>query len=127
MRISDWSSDVCSSDLRQTIRLPVLTSSWQTVPLRYVAGADAKDATFEVTGTGSGRFRVGVASLMPADNIHGWRADTVALLKSLRSGFWRLPGGNFLSTWDWHGAIGPRAQTGRASGGARVGTDGWNP
>src|SRR3546814_6558396 len=78
MRISDWSSDVCSSDLRQTIRLPVLTSSWQTVPLRYVAGADAKDATFEVTGTGSGRFRVGVASLMPADNIHGWRADTVA-------------------------------------------------
>src|SRR3546814_6523939 len=86
MRISDWSSDVCSSDLRQTIRLPVLTSSWQTVPLRYVAGADAKDATFEVTGTGSGRFRVGVASLMPADNIHGWRADTVAILKSLRSG-----------------------------------------
>src|SRR3546814_8415980 len=94
MRISDWSSDVCSSDL--------------TVPLRYVAGADAKDATFEVTGTGSGRFRVGVASLMPADNIHGWRADTVAILKSLRSGFWRLPGGNFLSNWDWHGAIGPR-------------------
>src|SRR3546814_11585815 len=45
---------------------------------------------------------------MPADNIHGWRADTVAILKSLRSGFWRLPGGNFLSNWDWHGAIGPR-------------------
>src|SRR3546814_17563541 len=107
MRISDWSSDVCSSDLRQTIRLPVLTSSWQTVPLRYVAGADAKDATFEVTGTGSGRFRVGVASLMPADNIHDWRAATVALLKSLRYGFWRLPGGNFLSNSVLHAARGP--------------------
>ncbi|HVI99332.1 MAG TPA: alpha-L-arabinofuranosidase C-terminal domain-containing protein [Sphingomonas sp.] len=93
---------------RQTIRLPALTSSWQTVPLRYVAGADAKDATFEVTGTGSGRFRVGVVSLMPADNVDGWRADTVEILKSLHSGFWRLPGGNFLSNWDWHDAIGPR-------------------
>ncbi|HEU4960500.1 MAG TPA: alpha-L-arabinofuranosidase C-terminal domain-containing protein [Sphingomonas sp.] len=93
---------------RQTIRLPALTSSWQTVPLRYTAGADTSDARFEVTGTGSGSFRVGVVSLMPADNIDGWRADTVAILKSLHSGFWRLPGGNFLSNWDWHGAIGPR-------------------
>jgi len=93
---------------RKTIRLPALTSSWQSVPLSFTAGADTTNATFEVTGTGSGSFRVGVVSLMPADNIDGWRADTVAILKSLHSGFWRLPGGNFLSNWDWHGAIGPR-------------------
>ena len=45
---------------------------------------------------------------MPADNVNGWRADTTAIAKSLNSGFWRLPGGNFLSDWDWHEAIGPR-------------------
>ena len=30
------------------------------------------------------------------------------IARSLNSGFWRLPGGNFLSDWDWHEAIGPR-------------------
>jgi len=93
---------------RQVIRLPALTDAWQTVQLHYIAGADSDDASFSVTGTGSGDFRAGVVSLMPADNIDGWRADTVAILKTLHSGFWRLPGGNFLSNWDWHGALGPR-------------------
>ena len=45
---------------------------------------------------------------MPADNVNGWRADTTALARSLNSGMWRLPGGNFLSNWDWHEALGPR-------------------
>ena len=47
---------------------------------------------------------------MPVDNINGWRADTTAILRTLHSGMWRLPGGNFLSNWDWKSAIGPRAQ-----------------
>ncbi len=93
---------------RQVVKLPALTDSWQVVPLSFTAGAASSDARFEVTGTGSGHFRVGVVSLMPADNIDGWRADSVAILKSLHSGFWRLPGGNFLSNWDWHSALGPR-------------------
>ena len=93
---------------QQTVKLPAATSSWQTVPLHYVAGRRTDDAKFTITGTGTGHFRVGVVSLMPADNIDGWRADTVAILKTLNSGFWRLPGGNFLSNWDWHEAIGPR-------------------
>jgi alpha-N-arabinofuranosidase len=45
---------------------------------------------------------------MPADNINGWRADTTVILRTLHSGMWRLPGGNFLSNWDWHSALGPR-------------------
>ena len=59
-------------------------------------------------GVGTGRFCIGTVSLMPADNMNGWRADTTAILRTLHSGMWRLPGGNFLSGWDWHGAIGPR-------------------
>jgi alpha-N-arabinofuranosidase len=93
---------------RQGVSLPPPGSTWQRVPLRFTPGADSADARLEITGTGTGRFRVGAVSLMPADNIHGWRADTIALARSLDSGFWRLPGGNFLSDWDWHGAIGPR-------------------
>jgi alpha-N-arabinofuranosidase len=43
---------------------------------------------------------------MPADNVQGFRPDTITQLKQLHSGMWRLPGGNFLSDWDWHQAIG---------------------
>jgi alpha-L-arabinofuranosidase len=93
---------------RQIVSLPAPDSSWQSVPFELTAGADSDDAHFEITGTGAGKFRIGVISLMPADNINGWRADTTAILGTLHSGMWRLPGGNFLSDWDWHGAIGPR-------------------
>ncbi len=43
---------------------------------------------------------------MPADNIRGWRADTVALLKQLNAPVYRWPGGNFVSGYDWKDGIG---------------------
>ncbi|MCI4589508.1 alpha-N-arabinofuranosidase [Sphingobium sp. BYY-5] len=93
---------------RQVVRLPAPGAKWTELPFRFTAGKASSDARLEVTGTGSEHFRVGAVSLMPADNINGWRADVTAIAKSLNSGFWRLPGGNFLSNWDWHQALGPR-------------------
>jgi alpha-N-arabinofuranosidase len=93
---------------RLSVALPAPGPEWRSLPFSFTAAADAGDARFEITGSGSGGFEVGAVSLMPADNVDGWRADTTALLKTLHSGFWRLPGGNFLSDWDWHGATGPR-------------------
>ena len=93
---------------RQTIQLGAPTGEWRRVAFSFTPAADSAEARFEITGTGSGRFRVAAVSLMPSDNVHGWRADTTAIARSLHSGMWRLPGGNFLSDWDWHGAIGPR-------------------
>lgn len=93
---------------RQTVTLPAPGANWQRAAFSFTPSADTLDARIEITGTGTGNFRVAAASLMPSDNINGWRADTTALARSLNSGFWRLPGGNFLSDWDWHGAIGPR-------------------
>lgn len=43
---------------------------------------------------------------MPADNIFGWRSDTVALLKQLDAPVYRWPGGNFVSGYDWKDGIG---------------------
>jgi len=95
-------------DNRQIVTLPSPGSTWRNINFEFTAGADSSDARLEITGTGTGRFRIGTVSLMPADNINGWRADTTAIARTLHSGMWRLPGGNFLSDWDWHGAIGPR-------------------
>lgn len=95
-------------DDRQAIALPAPGADWRKADISFTSPVDTVDARLEITGLGAGSFRVGVVSLMPADNIRGWRADTTAIARSLNSGMWRLPGGNFLSDWDWHSAIGPR-------------------
>jgi len=93
------------NDDKQTASF-TLTKEYKKFPLSFSPKADSSDAALEITGTGSGDFHIGAVSLMPADNVQGFRPDTIALLKQLHSGMWRLPGGNFLSDWDWHQAIG---------------------
>ncbi len=56
----------------------------------------------------SGDVLLGPPSLMPSDNVHGMRADTVALLKQLHGTVYRWPGGNFASGYDWRDGIGDR-------------------
>jgi alpha-N-arabinofuranosidase len=51
---------------------------------------------------------IGAVSLMPADNVRGFRRDTLDLLKQLNAPIYRWPGGNFVSGYDWRDGIGPR-------------------
>ena len=91
---------------KQTINIPAITADYKKIPLSFTSKADTDDAAIEISGTGSGNFHIGTVSLMPADNIQGFRPDTIALLRQMHSGMWRLPGGNFLSDWNWYEAIG---------------------
>lgn len=93
-------------DERQTIPMKGVRSTYAKFPFQFTAGGDADNGRIEITGTGSGSFHIGAVSLMPADNIHGFRRDTTSLLKELHSGMHRFPGGNFLSAHDWRDAIG---------------------
>ena len=45
---------------------------------------------------------------MPSDNYYGMRKDTLEILKSLNAPFYRWPGGNFVSGYDWKDGIGDR-------------------
>ena len=91
---------------RQIISFAALTNEYKKFPLGFTAGADATDAAIEITGTGAGNFHVGTLSLIPTDNVQGFRPDTIALLRELHAGMWRLPGGNFISDWNWYNSIG---------------------
>ncbi|MDE3202128.1 MAG: alpha-N-arabinofuranosidase, partial [Acidobacteriota bacterium] len=93
---------------RQTVHVGPLTDAYKSFPFAFTAKSASEKATFEITGTGSGSFHIGTVSLMPSDNIEGFRPDTIALLREVHSGFWRLPGGNFLSDWNWYDGLGPR-------------------
>ncbi len=93
---------------RLTLPMGSLSSQYGKIPLKFTAGGDSADGHFEITGIGKGAFHIGVVSLMPADNISGFRADMIKLLKEQDSGIYRWPGGNFVSGYDWRDGIGNR-------------------
>jgi alpha-N-arabinofuranosidase len=91
---------------RQTVTLPALSSAYRKFPFKFQAQGDTDDARIEITATGTGSFHVGAVSLMPADNIEGFRAEVIAALKQLHSGVYRFPGGNFVSSYEWRNGVG---------------------
>ncbi|MGA2248435.1 MAG: alpha-N-arabinofuranosidase [Verrucomicrobiota bacterium] len=90
---------------RQTISLGDLGSEYKKYTFSFKAEKSGT-AQFKIMGTGTGSFHVGAVSLMPANNLNGWRPEAMVLLKSLRSGVYRFPGGNFVSAHEWRNAIG---------------------
>jgi alpha-N-arabinofuranosidase len=98
-----WGKDAAD---RQSITTGKLGAAYSKFPLRYTAAADTDDATLEITGTGTGSFHVGTVSLMPADNVEGFRPEVVAALKQMRFGVLRFPGGNFVSSYEWRYGVG---------------------
>src|SRR5664279_2072157 len=91
---------------RQTVRIHNLTADYARFPLTFTAKADTNQGALEITGTGSGTVHIGAASLMPADNVSGFKAAMVRLLKEQGIGIARWPGGNFVSAYDWRDGIG---------------------
>jgi alpha-N-arabinofuranosidase len=91
---------------RQTVVLRTIGPAYRKFPLSFQAKSDSDEAQLEITGTGTGSFHIGAVSLMPADNIEGFRAEVIAALKQLHSGVYRFPGGNFVSAYEWRNGVG---------------------
>jgi len=91
---------------RETVVIDKIGKSYAKFPLLFTAKGSTDNGRLEIVSKGRGHFLIGTVSLMPADNILGWRADTVALLKELNSPVYRWPGGNFVSGYDWKDGIG---------------------
>jgi alpha-N-arabinofuranosidase len=91
---------------RQTVAVATLSAAYRKFPLRYTARSDSDKATLEIAGTGTGSFHIGAVSLMPADNVEGFRPEVIAALRQLRFGVLRFPGGNFVSAYEWRNGVG---------------------
>src|SRR5690625_6686122 len=65
--------------------------TWKTRHFRLNPNVDTTNARFEIIGEGKGTFSVGAVSLMPADNIKGFRPDMVALMKEMNCQILRMP------------------------------------
>ncbi|HNG61052.1 MAG TPA: hypothetical protein PKZ52_14605, partial [Cellvibrionaceae bacterium] len=91
----------------QSIEHKIATSKkWKTRSFKFKPGVNTTSARFEILASGEGRCGIGAVSLMPADNIKGFRADTLALMKEMNCPILRMPGGNFVSSYDWKHTIG---------------------
>lgn len=90
---------------QQTVSLGKVGRDYKKFTFSFEAESSGP-AQFEIVGTGTGSFHVGAVSLMPVDNVEGWQPSAIAALKSLRSGVYRFPGGNFVSAHEWRDAIG---------------------
>jgi len=93
---------------RQTVAIAADAEAFKAYPIRFKAGAGSDKASLAIGVRGAGVVWVGTASLMPADNVRGMRADTLKLLKALDAPIYRWPGGNFVSGYDWRDGIGER-------------------
>ncbi|WP_321470098.1 alpha-N-arabinofuranosidase [uncultured Paludibaculum sp.] len=91
---------------RQTVSVGKLTAGYAKFPLKFAAKADTTQGRIEITGHGGGAFHIGATSLMPADNVSGFKAASVRLLKEQGIGIARWPGGNFVSAYDWRDGLG---------------------
>ncbi len=78
------------------------------VPFRFTAGANSDNGRLAITTTGKGKLKIGCVSLMPADNVEGFRKDTLEVLRQLNAPVYRWPGGNFVSGYDWRDGLGDR-------------------
>jgi alpha-N-arabinofuranosidase len=88
--------------------LKTVGAKYTKVPFKFTAGGDSDNGRLAVTAAGKGKLRIGCVSLMPADNVEGFRQDTLELLRQLNAPVYRWPGGNFVSGYDWRDGLGDR-------------------
>ena len=91
---------------RESVIVTALEPGFQTLPFMLTSEKSSDKARLEITTEGRGVLRIGTISLMPADNVRGFRSDTLQLLRELNSPVYRWPGGNFVSGYDWRDGIG---------------------
>ena len=97
-----WGKD--PSD-RATFKIGKLSDTFRKYYFSLTSKVSSNNAKIEITGSGEGAFSVGAVSLMPEDNVNGFRPDVIRLLRELNSGLYRW-GGNMISAYDWRDGVG---------------------
>lgn len=97
-------------DDRDSVCIDMLTKDYRKYPLHFSSKADTHDAYIRIVGNGEGSVNIGAVSLMPEDNVNGFRKDIVEILRDVNATIYRWPGGNFLANYDWRHGIGDADQ-----------------
>jgi alpha-N-arabinofuranosidase len=96
------------ADTSENVTIAGLSGNYKSYPFTFHSRELTHSASLEIAPSGTGKVWVGTLSLMPSDNIEGFRPDVMALLKELNAPVYRWPGGNFVSGYNWKDGIGER-------------------
>ncbi len=91
-------------------KLPKLPRAWGKVGCRMKSKGTTAAAVFELKINGSGSVWADKLSLMPTDNVYGWRKDVVEVIRAAHPGVIRLGGSLTEFGYNWKDATGPRDQ-----------------
>lgn len=94
-----------SKEVRKEIK--VSSSDYQKYTYSFLSPSKTKKATLEILSD-TDNISIDSLSLMPEDNYYGMRKDTLEKLKELNAPFYRWPGGNFVSGYNFYDGIGDR-------------------
>ncbi len=87
--------------------IDAVSEDWATYETTLIATRSHTDGALQIT-IDVGNLWVGCASLMPSNNVEGFRADVLDALRDWHPTFLRWPGGNFVSAYHWQDGIGDR-------------------
>jgi len=89
--------------------LPEITDSWRKCSVAMTSRGLSDRVVFELRVEGSGHVWADKLSLMPDDNVHGWRRDVVGVVKDLHPPIVRW-GGSLIDPGEyrWKDGIGDR-------------------
>jgi alpha-N-arabinofuranosidase len=85
------------------------TDQWQRFQASLCPTGTDAHATLTISFRGPGTLWIDLASLMPTQNVFGWRADVAEALKALKPGIIRF-GGSATERFEWMNTIGDPAR-----------------
>jgi alpha-N-arabinofuranosidase len=92
-----------------SVRIGAPSAKWKKLAGRLVSRGTTDQAVFEVEAVGEGRLWLDKLSLMPEDNVEGWRRDVVEAMKELGPPVLRWGGSTVdPGLYRWAEAIGAR-------------------
>ncbi|MGC9055362.1 MAG: alpha-L-arabinofuranosidase C-terminal domain-containing protein [Candidatus Saccharicenans sp.] len=91
---------------RQVFTIEKIKPEYEKYYFSFTSGRTTDNGRLEIVSRGSEAFRVAAVSLMPADNLEGFRPEVIKLLRELNSPIYRWPGGNFASGYNWKDGLG---------------------
>ncbi|HEY3863310.1 MAG TPA: alpha-L-arabinofuranosidase C-terminal domain-containing protein [Verrucomicrobiae bacterium] len=90
-------------------KLPAATPGWKKYSVRLRSRGLTDRAVFELRAEGKGSLWAGKLSLMPADNLDGWRRDVVEAVRDVHPGVIRWGGSSCdPGQYRWKNGIGDR-------------------
>ena len=88
--------------------LTIPPGDWRRFGFTLMPSQSDENGKFTITFSGTGTLWAGTASVMPDDNVSGFRKDVIEALRAIKPPNIRWPGGCNVDCWRWKQAIGDR-------------------